>query len=470
MLKSLLISIVAVTSLLATEVDDNAYSIQLATYSAKSKELAEDYLNKLPDDIRKDSVLYPQGKYLTIRYKSLNSVKMLYKPLKKARKIVRDAYIVNISKSVFSDLKNKNEKKLNLLDSKQIKQEEILILKKDKKLIDNNVNEQRLLAQQKLQNTFVNNSKYSYSLQLYSFHKTDENGIINAYSSLPEDIKKHTAIYPTGEYITLRYLNKPSKKDFNSIFKKVKFIFDDAYIATVTTDKFKEYLNQTKKRFENKEKIKNEDLRGYSKICVQKQSFEFQNLSTYEYTKVLVDAHEMKETNQIIESIKLYEKAFAHKQDNYSINNNLFYLYGKTNNWPKAVEKICLLRKKIDKVLYSYTLGALEINNPMLESELSLYLKDDKSGYLHLSLGVFQERNEDFEKAHGYYQKAYNLNRYDMYLAYAFARSSEIQSDYKGAMFIYGLIAKNNDRKYQQLQQQAYNRYNQLKRYLKNKG
>ena len=60
----------------------------------------------------------------------------------------------------------------------------------------------------------------------------------------------------------------------------------------------------------------------------------------------------------------MYEKAFRHKQDNDAINNNLFYLYGKTNNWPKASEKLCLL-KKLDKVLYSYAIGALEINYPM---------------------------------------------------------------------------------------------------------
>jgi len=437
--------------------ESNGYSVQLATYEKEYKDYAKEYVNKLPKSIQEQTVIYPQGKYLAIRYSSATSLDELSKKLEYIKSsISKDAYIVKVSIDMYKKMLNESKK---LTDS-------------DKNELTKTIREQRLHSQKKLQETFSNNNTYSYSIQLYSFHKLDDKGIVKAYNELPQEMKSNIALYPSGEYITFKYLNKREKNDFqkDGIFKKIKYIFDDAYISTVVTDRYKEYLHQTKKRFIQDKEIENEDLHGYTKACIQKQSFKLENLSTHEYTKILVDAHELKSTNQVIESIKMYEKGFAHAQNNSVINNNLFYLYGKTNNWPKAVEKVCLVEKTISKVLYSYALGALEINNPMLENELSDYLKDDQLGYLHLALGVFFERNENFEKAHRYYKKSYDLNRYDMYLAYAYARSSEIQSDYKNALFMYGIIARNNDTKYINLQKQSIQRYEQLQRYLSDKG
>ncbi|MEA3353533.1 MAG: hypothetical protein U9Q33_06940 [Campylobacterota bacterium] len=327
------------------------------------------------------------------------------------------------------------------------------------------VTNDRVNAIKQLNSTLQQQVDYLYTVQLVTFYQDQIEQIKDKFNTLPKTIKDESFIYPTGKYLTLKYSSARLAKELNSKLNlAIEAGFESAFISKMSKEKYNRITNQSI-RYDKKVQ-KNEELstdEGTPLWCIQQQSIPMIKLDNYEYTRALTDAHKYKNQNRTLKSIETYEKLFAHDHTNSAIVNNIFYLYGKTNNWPKANEKLCLLKKK-DKAIYSYAIGALEINNPMIEEELASSLQYDRSGYVHLALAVYFERNEEYKKSHQFYKSAYNRNRYDLYLAFAYARSCEIESQYKKAVFIYQLISNSNDKRYKNLITQAYNRYNQLRK------
>lgn len=463
MKNKLLLSLIASSCILSADInikDQNklGYSIQvqsaLKSYEHKSKE----YYSNMDDELKKECVLYPIKKYIAVRCFIGETKNDLKDKLNHLKSQGIAGYIYKTKYNKFLELKSANQNQISNQDDYFDEEDEVTATKKVE-VVSQDISSQRKDAHSKLQNSLNSSTKLSYTIQLLSVHKLSLKSLKVQYNLLPKDIKENSVIYPIGQFIAIRYLSYDNISDLKPILKELrKGQFKDSIIVKANKKKFKRLLNKdtnTQPRNPN----------GYQLACVSKQSFEFQKLDNFQYTKTLLDAHKFKNKNKILDSIKMYEKVFSHDQTDRSINNNLFYLYGKTNNWPKAMEKVCLI-KKPGKVLYSYAIGALEINNPMIEDDLIGILKYDDTGYIHLALGVFMERNESYKKAHDYFKKAYDINRYDLYLAYAYARSCEIENDYKKAAFIYKIIAQNGEDRFQNIKKNAYERYNQISKLL----
>ena len=411
--------------------DESVYAIQLVSYDKSREKLAHKFFLDLDDDIRKDAVMYQNNEYIFIRYKTSSDKANLSKELAELKKgQYKDSYIVKSNyKNLLKAKENNGMLFLNAphIDKEVVKKPKI---QKSKALISKDV---------------------GYSIQLASFRKNNLNGAKVFLKRLPTTIKKDSVIYPVGNYYTIRYMISDSR---NSLKKNLGMIknsgFKDSLIIKTLVKKFQKQQNYTYSNTNIPRAIES-----------SKKPFKMVMLDTFTYSKILINADKLKNDNKLQESIELYEKAFGHKQTNQSVNNNLYYLYGKTNNWPRANELINLVDKK-DKVLYAYAIGAIEINNPRLEAELLPVLKYDISGYAKLALGVYFENNKVSKKAHDYYTSAYDTNRYDLYLAFAYARSSELNNDNDNAKFIYKMISENRENKLQDLKQQAYSRYRQL--------
>lgn len=344
------------------------------------------------------------------------------------------------------------------------------LTKEEKKIIEQ-TNQQIEQSKKTLNSTFENDHQKGYAIQLASIYVGAKNEYNSFLRYLKEPYRSNIFVAKIGSYYAIRYsFDKSYKKQKELLKSVIDDGFTKAFIVQTSYQRYIKQKEQIKKQVKKIKKDKNDaytpdDISGYEFACVDKQTFKFDPLNSYEFADTLNDANIFKKNNELEKSIKMYEKLFGHKQTNTTINNNLFYLYGITNNWPKASEKMCLIKDQ-SKVLYSYALGALEINNPMIEDDLINFLNADKTGYTHLALAVYFERNDDINKAYLYYQKAYNTNRYDMYLAYAYARVCEIKEDYKKALFLYRNIANNKQKKYEQLKNYSTTRYQQLRSLL----
>jgi len=299
-----------------------------------------------------------------------------------------------------------------------------------------------LLAQERLINK--GNNKM-YSIQLGTFNTKDQ--ALSFLMTLDEKIKKESFIYEVDDYITLRYkISKKVRFLRNSLIEIKKLGFKDSYIATSIISKLEKPINdikQTIKTVTTKEEIQ----------VIKKK------INRFNYTKILNQAHNYKVNMNFFKSIEFYEKAYNLIKNNNSANNNLFYLYGKTNNWQKAKIRLLEFENK-DVFLYSYSRGALEINNIKLESDIKPYLMYDNSGYTKLILGYHFEMNNNLKKASYYYKKAYKKN--NIYLSFAYARFNEIIKNYKKAKFIYKYIYENIDTQSIILKDKAYKRYQEL--------
>jgi len=289
-------------------------------------------------------------------------------------------------------------------------------------------------------NSTISTNNFIYTIQLQSFKRenTNETSLVLESMKLLVEDQDDLYIYPLGRYDTIRYKKSFSKDKIYEYLNKLKQkdIFKDAIVKKVPKERLEKYLSRDKKN-DTKDQ---ED--SYQFACIKQQSFEFEKLSSYQYTNLLNQADKYKRSSMIIQSIESYEKLFASDQKNNIVNNNLFFLYGLSNNWPKAKEKFCLL-KDLEKLIYSYALGALQINNPNLNEELNEVINEDRSGYINLVMAVFYERKENFSEAFRYYKKAYDLNRSDSFLTFAYARVCEIQDRYDDAIFLYNLILQN---------------------------
>jgi len=458
------------------------YSVQIASFLKTDEQNATNFYNNIHEQFKNDCVLYPIKRHLAVRCFTENNEIDLNDKLKLFRNNGIKTIVYKTKYDKFRDLLNKNKSKKDETQSDdyfdeeddssdnangKLKKEEAIkkISQGISKVLAKEVNTQRENAHLNFKHNLNSSSKTSYTIQLISIPKSSIEIAKKTFNELPHDIKEKSVLYPLGSYITIRYLSSDGVTPLKSVLKDMKKTqFKDSLIVRMNTNKYIKLLNKNS-NYENNTIQHDSDDSQYSLSCTQQQSFKFEKLDNFQYTRILSNAHKFKSLNKVRDSIKQYERAFAHQQSNNAINNNLFYLYGKTNNWPKASEKLCLL-KKHDKVLYSYAIGALEINNPMIEDELKDTLHYDKSGYIHLALGVYFERNEMYIKAHSYFKKAYDINRYDVYLAFAYARSCEIESDYKKAAFVYKMISDNREDRLLNLKQQAKQRYEQISRML----
>lgn len=309
----------------------------------------------------------------------------------------------------------------------------------------------------------IENDRIIYTIQIATFPIAHEESAISFFQSLEESIRSKSAIYPSNGYLTIRYYPSESKK---SLTNQLKYVhqngFKDAFIANTYLNKF--YNFQNKEYHEYREKstkiplankpFKKEEIKKIDKP--QKST-----LSKYQYNILLNEANNLKNEYNLKESVKKYEQLYNFSQENSLVNNNLFYLYGKTNQWKKAKNKI---DKSLDKgnLLYSYGLGALESYNQNLENELKDQLEHDIKGYVSLVLGVFKERQHNYQDAYNYYENAYRKNRFDLFIMFAYARAFELIEDYKKAKQIYFDIATIKSIKYENLRKISYNRYLEL--------
>ncbi len=278
-----------------------------------------------------------------------------------------------------------------------------------------------------------------YTIQLAAFPKDKKNIAITFLNNLPKDIQLKSAIYPTGNFFALRYNPSISEDLLYEELKELKGKgFKDSYIVETLLEKF---YNAKK-----------------SKSIKQPTAH---NISKYEYNSLLNKANKYMQNNSIIESIKTYEILFKSQENSEIVNNNLFYLYGKINSWSQA--KINMKNTEYqNKLLYAYGIGALENYNQNLENELKEELSKDLSGYVHLILGVFKERQEKYDCAYTYY-KAYMKNRFDPFLAFAYARAYELIGKHNLAKKIYKEISTTANDKYIELKTIANKRYKELK-------
>lgn len=442
-MKKTLLASFAFSSLLASEPivldsnnnfnvkNDSIYSIQLISYNKTRENLAHKFFLNLDDDIRKDAVMYQNNDYIYIRYKTSLDKKNLSKELAELKKgQYKDSYIVKSNYKSLLKAKKNNELQFGIIPPEEMKPKKTLLLGD------------------------------GYSIQLITLSKTNLKRTKKLFNNLPKYVQERSVIYPVGKFLTIRYFIKKSSAELKNDLKDIKnHGFKDAFIIKTSLDKFNDIRSKMGLDANNVSNTKH-NIRD---VKNSEKQFEMLKLSTFEYSKTLIDAHEMKNKNKLRASIKLYEKALGHDQTNLFVNNNLYYLYGRTNNWPRANQLINIIDNK-DKVLYAYSIGAIEINNPNLERELLEVLKYDISGYTKLALGSFFENNKSYKKSHDYYKKAYDNNRYDLYLAFAYARSCEINNDTKNAKFVYKMISNNTDDNLHNFKKQAYIRYNQLNR------
>ena len=296
--------------------------------------------------------------------------------------------------------------------------------------------------------TNSNIKTHMYSIQLGTFYTVKQ---AHAFSMFLNDlIRKDIFIYPVDEYITLRYKVENKVRFLKKHLQTIKELgFKDAYIVISKVDKL-----------DKPNKIKKDVFKIETKLINKKtQQKNQKKINRYLYTRILQQAHKYKKNGQLYKSIKRYEQAFEYVKNNISANKNLYYLYGKTNNWKRA-EIIFLDMENKDNVLYSYARGALETNSQSLKTDINSYLSYDTSGYTNLILGYYFEKKNDLEKASYYYRKAYNRN--NMYVAFAYARFNEIIQKYEKAKSIYKLIYNNTDTQSKSLRIKAYQRYQEL--------
>lgn len=447
-MKTLIISLITAAAIFANEdvrVDktditplfgnDYRYSIQLITFGENELAKAKKFFNNLIDPIKSQSVIYPINKYITIRYSTSIGKSLLKKDLKKMKDIgFKDAFIVLSNSKIFNH--NKNESSDSELKKELTKKKKVPIKNNEK--IEHTKNEKKTIL--KKENVPKINDKLIKTIQLYTSANLDD--AKKRFDKIPKNIQNKTTLYPVSRYVTARYLD--DSLPF-SLKKIIKLGYKDAFIVNTSLERFNKY---------SKNKVEKDPI------------IKINLLSSYDYNRIIKEAHNSKVENDLHRSVELYEKAFLHTQNNQSINSNLYYLYGMTNNWEKAKKYLSMIESNSnkDKSLYSYSLGALAINNETLEKDLLPFLNLDISGYTRLVIASHFEKKEDISKSFDYYEKAYNMNKYDTYVTFAYARANELIEDYEKSIYFYKLLFERNVRDNLHLQDKAFTRYKELEK------
>ncbi|MCK5111238.1 MAG: hypothetical protein KAQ94_06925 [Arcobacteraceae bacterium] len=316
-----------------------------------------------------------------------------------------------------------------------------------------------------------------YTIQLATFPKNKKYIGIKFLNNLDENIRLKSVLYPIGDFFTLRY-NPSTKREllFDEVYKLRDMGHESAFIVQTSLNKFYKAQKETisNLKFNDVKEEKQSSLKIYTTVQEQtiktvkispktkKNTVIEKKLTKYEYTATLDAANKLTKNNQLIDSIEKYEILFKDRLTNKLVNKNLFYLYGKTNNWQKAKINIQNIKRK-DKLLYAYGLGALENFNQNLENELKPELNEDLSGYVNLVLGVFKERQKEYKCAYAYYENAYMKNKFDIFIQFAYARAYELIGKNDFAQNIYLEISSIKSDNYANIKTQAYNRYLELK-------
>lgn len=303
----------------------------------------------------------------------------------------------------------------------------------------------------------IDGDKIVYAIQFITFSKNKKDSALEFLDTLDEHIQSQTALYLNGELISLRYKPSISRELLLNDLEKIKDIgFEDAYIVESYLRKFQ--IKQEKLPPKNVY----QDSISYSPFSQEKSP---KKLTKYEYKQILNIANKFKESSNLHASIEKYETLFDDSKDNEIVNNNLFYLYGKTNNWNNAKLNLQNINRK-DKLLYAYGLGSLESYSKNLEKELQSEIDEDFSGYVNLILGVLKERENNFNDAYTYYETAYIKNRSDIYIAFAYARAYELIKKYDLAQKIYFEISAIESDRYIEIKALSLKRYLELKELL----
>lgn len=301
-----------------------------------------------------------------------------------------------------------------------------------------------------------NEDQLVYTIQLATFPKDKKYIGVKYLNDLPSDIRSKSVLYPIGDYYALRY-NPLKQREllFDETYRLKDMGYTNAYIVQTSLTKFQEIQGVVVHK-SSKSDLVSDSLENAN------ESNKTKELTNYKYREILYLADSLNKTNQLIESMEQYEILFKSNKSNNVVNKNLFYLYGKTNNWERAKSNIVDIKRK-DKLLYAYGLGALENYNVNLENELKPELCDDISGYVNLVLGVFKERQKNYQDAYNYYENAKNINRFDMFIMFAYARAFELIKKYDLAQKIYLDISLVKSDRYKNIKLQAHNRYIELK-------
>lgn len=294
--------------------------------------------------------------------------------------------------------------------------------------------------------------KSFYEIQLASFLEFSD--AKSFYSKLEDKLQNDSNIYKFSKYYAVRYGSAREKR--NSLIDELKEIresFKDAYLVKINS-------NTLTKRVEFKGNSKKDRSFKRESIKIDKPKRKVYKIrDNYEYSNLLVKADEFKNSNNLMKSIEVYESLLEYKDDEL-IETNLFYLYGKTNSWEMAKEK---LSKSYNSgaFLYSYGVGAIEANSKTLEKELKPYLSSDYRGYLSLILGVFHEKRGFTYQAYEYYKSAYLKNSSDSYLTYSYARACELVELHKLAKELYENLSR-DEAVPQNIRENSYIRYLEL--------
>ena len=289
-----------------------------------------------------------------------------------------------------------------------------------------------------------------YTIQLFSAKKIAT--INNAMKKIPKELKDETYIYKVGNYFAIRYAQKGSYKEvqpYVEIFQNSGF--RDAYVQKTTRQHILD--NKIGKMVPMSQTQKSQ---GHDKKSLQKQTSKKDARSTntpmtttstrptvskFVNSNMVLKADNAYKSGNESEAMMYYEMLLASGNTNQKVKNNLCYLYGKRGAWFEA--KTVIDKEQYQgKLLYSYAYGAVENNQQDYYLNLSPYIMLDRTGMLMLLTGSYFEKREDLERATTFYKMAYKKNKSNPYVLYSYARSEDIQKNFKQAQELYKKVLK----------------------------
>ncbi len=168
-----------------------------------------------------------------------------------------------------------------------------------------------------------------------------------------------------------------------------------------------------------------------------KKSKEPKKSSSYLYSTYISLGNKYLEKQDYIKSLSYYLKAYQINPSERLLKNIIvLQIYtGEKNNALSNLKKIKNPQAISQILIFLIENGEINLVRGFLSNKL-----EDKSGYLSYTKGVLEEKSGEIEKAHEYYKKAFKLNPYDPYIAYAYARILEIKGLTKKAFQVYRYI------------------------------
>jgi len=181
-------------------------------------------------------------------------------------------------------------------------------------------------------------------------------------------------------------------------------------------------------KIEKKEVGEIKNTRGHGFENRQKQD------RLYLYNSYLNIANNYLDKGLYTQSLEYYKKAYNLKKNQKVLKNIILLqiLIGNTGDLNRYISQL-------DKKSYIADIAIILIKSGQLKKAEKYLsgLTGEPSPYLLYAYGILREKQGKYQQAQAYYKKAYQLNPYDQYITYAYARILEINGFSKKAADVY---------------------------------